>query len=474
MKIEKLTIGLKVKNYKALCELLEEEIKEGNSKKAQLKQWEQYFTWHKEGNAFVIDSIGKKVEQFTYINSVHNIREENNTIINKDYVSKCSTFANVKNIPREKVTDEIVIEVKESELSDELMMINDIRKNCMRLEIGKEYSYKELCEILEIKYTHGDSKNKQFEIINRYVKFEKNGKGKGVKYMINNIDFLGYDEEINENTYINELSKMLESECVTNDNINLIGYFSKNKLAIDIGLVNKNYTQNIGNNDYFRTIDEDNEDMSNYERKLITNDIFDNINRKVDREIEKVLKKMRSNCICCYSKQWILIDGNGVSVSNAEICTNIMKCIQQVYTDYSIEKALKNCPRQFGRENIIKNASIIYNNYRFLPNDKKITFKEDVTKYLKEIYPNAQGCYYGYVIITDKELVGMYTWRNQSRMDSYKNNNDKFFKLMVKAIEENYEKALQGETAKSYKAYEDVRKEYKCTYISILEDNLLN
>ena len=40
---------------------------------------------------------------------------EQSTIINKNYVSKCTTFAEVRNIPREKVTDEIVIEVKEEE-----------------------------------------------------------------------------------------------------------------------------------------------------------------------------------------------------------------------------------------------------------------------------------------------------------------------------------------------------------------------
>ena len=57
MNIENLIVGMEIKNYKALCELLSEPIKGGDSKKAQMKQWEQYFTWHKVGNKFVIDKI---------------------------------------------------------------------------------------------------------------------------------------------------------------------------------------------------------------------------------------------------------------------------------------------------------------------------------------------------------------------------------------------------------------------------------
>ncbi|WP_315112965.1 hypothetical protein [Clostridium intestinale] len=59
MKVGNLKVAQRVKDYKKMCTLLEEKIKGGDSKKAQLKEWERYFKYHKDGNAFVIDEIYK-------------------------------------------------------------------------------------------------------------------------------------------------------------------------------------------------------------------------------------------------------------------------------------------------------------------------------------------------------------------------------------------------------------------------------
>ena len=45
MNTDKLTNGMVVKNYKELCILVEEEIKDGNSKKAQMKDFERYYKY---------------------------------------------------------------------------------------------------------------------------------------------------------------------------------------------------------------------------------------------------------------------------------------------------------------------------------------------------------------------------------------------------------------------------------------------
>lgn len=44
-------------SYKDLCEVLGEKVKTGNSKKAQLKHWENYFLWEREGNKYHIKTI---------------------------------------------------------------------------------------------------------------------------------------------------------------------------------------------------------------------------------------------------------------------------------------------------------------------------------------------------------------------------------------------------------------------------------
>ena len=50
-------IGWRIKNYKVLCELLDEKIKSSNSKKAQLKEWQRYFGIERDGNAYIVKLI---------------------------------------------------------------------------------------------------------------------------------------------------------------------------------------------------------------------------------------------------------------------------------------------------------------------------------------------------------------------------------------------------------------------------------
>lgn len=60
MNIDKLEVGMTVKNYKAMCELLEENIQAGNSKVSQMKEWSRYFSFSKNGNSFIIEEIYKE------------------------------------------------------------------------------------------------------------------------------------------------------------------------------------------------------------------------------------------------------------------------------------------------------------------------------------------------------------------------------------------------------------------------------
>lgn len=60
MNIKKLKTGDVIKNYKELCNLIEENVKEGSSKKAQLKEFERYFQYEKHGHKFVILEVFDK------------------------------------------------------------------------------------------------------------------------------------------------------------------------------------------------------------------------------------------------------------------------------------------------------------------------------------------------------------------------------------------------------------------------------
>jgi len=58
---EVLIIGQEVKNYKMLCGLLNEDVKGGTAKTLQLKDWERYMSWDKNGISFIITDIYNEV-----------------------------------------------------------------------------------------------------------------------------------------------------------------------------------------------------------------------------------------------------------------------------------------------------------------------------------------------------------------------------------------------------------------------------
>lgn len=59
MNISNITTGQVFKNYKELCEALQETIKGGTAKKSQLKEWERYFSHDRQGHKYIITEIYK-------------------------------------------------------------------------------------------------------------------------------------------------------------------------------------------------------------------------------------------------------------------------------------------------------------------------------------------------------------------------------------------------------------------------------
>lgn len=57
MNVSILELNKKYKNYKELCEVLDEPIKGGKSKQLQLQDWERYFKYTKQGNGFIVTEI---------------------------------------------------------------------------------------------------------------------------------------------------------------------------------------------------------------------------------------------------------------------------------------------------------------------------------------------------------------------------------------------------------------------------------
>ena len=54
-----LYVGQVFKNYKVICEFLNEDVKSGRSKQLQIINWGRYFSYDKEGQKFIITNIYK-------------------------------------------------------------------------------------------------------------------------------------------------------------------------------------------------------------------------------------------------------------------------------------------------------------------------------------------------------------------------------------------------------------------------------
>ncbi|UUV25832.1 MULTISPECIES: zinc-ribbon domain-containing protein [Lysinibacillus] len=56
-KFKQLQVGQVVKNYKEMCKILEQEVVSGKSKQLQIKDWERYIKYTKQGHKFIIEEI---------------------------------------------------------------------------------------------------------------------------------------------------------------------------------------------------------------------------------------------------------------------------------------------------------------------------------------------------------------------------------------------------------------------------------
>lgn len=78
MDLRNIDKGIIYKNYKELCEAINEPVKGGSSKEYQLKKWERYFDFEKEGRKFIIKNIydkpkPKQVTKMTYVKIIETL-----------------------------------------------------------------------------------------------------------------------------------------------------------------------------------------------------------------------------------------------------------------------------------------------------------------------------------------------------------------------------------------------------------------
>lgn len=141
MKLENLELKT-YKNYKELCEALEEPIKSGKSKQLQMKEFERYFEYHKVGNKIIIDNIFSEekekidMRKSEYISETDKRHNGNNTFYGED-IEKLLLLMMASTM----VDDELILPI--SIILNKISMVNS------NYSIGRRNQEK-LSEILKI------------------------------------------------------------------------------------------------------------------------------------------------------------------------------------------------------------------------------------------------------------------------------------------------------------------------------------
>ena len=92
MEIKNLKEGQVIKNYKELCNILNEKIKGGSSKRCQLIDWKRYFDWHKDKNKFIIDKIYDTPKDKINNRRWNNFKNFDNLKINKNQYNQIGVY----------------------------------------------------------------------------------------------------------------------------------------------------------------------------------------------------------------------------------------------------------------------------------------------------------------------------------------------------------------------------------------------
>lgn len=257
MKLENLELKT-YKNYKELCSILEEPIKGGKSKQLQMKDFERYFKYHKEGNKIIIDDIYSKekekidMRKSEYISETDKRHNGNNTFYGED-IEKLLLLMMASTM----VDDELILPM--SIILNKISMVNS------NYSIGRRNQEK-LSEILKIdeKYvnefydtTHSNLRSTLESALNRLDK-KALLRWKTVRMVCKKVAVVKYNEldeiEIDMDTDRVQYTIQEEYDIATKEQ-DLIIIEAENKILEEIQLNNLNEVIRYGKiNEFYKKV----------------------------------------------------------------------------------------------------------------------------------------------------------------------------------------------------------------------------
>lgn len=179
MKIEKLTVGKVIKNYKELCVILDIEPKTGKSKQLQIQELERYCKYHKEGNKFVIDEIFQEVQT----------KMDKRKLGNNNNQAKCLRYLLCNLLSAYKIEQNEVIGFSKGLLLRKLNLINEnyVSAKTQRLQYAQALEVDKIALDECIEYID----NRSINAVKKAMQVLLNQKVIGYKYSYTWVDHTG-------------------------------------------------------------------------------------------------------------------------------------------------------------------------------------------------------------------------------------------------------------------------------------------
>ena len=291
--------------------------------------------------------------------------------------------------------------------------------NILKKYVGKEVTYKELCELLEWEYQDrsNNSKKAQFKELDRYCKYKTIGKGKGLKYVILEL----YDEvldKIDKRQIGNNSKYGMDIETtlmyILNEHKSDHLYVSCGRALELARIVNDNYR--IGRREISMT-----SQVLGVEESYIYN-FYDKYNQELIRIFERGLKGMRSRCVVLWNKVTIVAKEK-VDIKYNELGQPVVKRGKVVYDIKTVHSVATEDERRIitdAEEEVLKNMGYSSLKQVFI-NKAWRTFKNRVEAIISH-KANIKFYYDGYDIILNKRGINYIVTQDQAEISKLNTN----------------------------------------------------
>lgn len=442
MNVENLKNGMVIKNYKELCKLIDEPIKNGNSKRIQMEKLSRLIDFHKEGNKIIIDNVKKLAleESKTSSKKLLNNNINNNIIIQKNYDTlegKVPTLENEEYWNLLALANQIIIDP----------YIKD---------------YKTLCDILEIPYNR-NNKDKVLDHLNLFFNFQRNINKKGLKgngYMFKEIISLDFEPLERQTKYYDGIRDIMLIQWQQHENMKSGNIYKKDIFTM-IDLCNP---------EYFEYKQDKNSLTKEGIDELVIEDFFNQTDRKLTNIMTNSFQRMfKQGLLSEFTRSYNIIEyDEEIDEEIYRPCTSD----ERDYIQFCIHRALnefenpiigtKEIPIKPKRGFSNKTKTIEVRKYkRYSVNDihpnRLSSFTSFVIELIQEKYSNILKYYSCYQIRFNEYSCNYYIERHDIDSEG-RDTNEKVVNELLRMFRKNQDKALNDNVPETYKKFKEVRK----------------